>query len=138
MRGFHLTNLSLQRIKTSRAKDQSMKYSRKILRIGNFNKLSFFEMAILNFFASFPWKQVKVYWIARMGQNFDQDKCDNTFWPRPNILHPSVLFWVLNEIMTCYRTFLKDTSFTIRYILMYCQNRMCSLLQLLPQFLSNS
>ena len=38
------------------------------------------------FFASFPWKQVKVYWLARMGQNFDQAKRDNTFWPRPNIL----------------------------------------------------
>ena len=25
-----------------------------------------------------------------MGQNFDQAKRDNTFWPRPNILHPSV------------------------------------------------
>ena len=24
------------------------------------------------FFAFFPWKQVKVYWLARMGQNFDQ------------------------------------------------------------------
>ena len=23
------------------------------------------------FFASFPWKQVKVYWLARMGRNFD-------------------------------------------------------------------
>ena len=43
------------------------------------------------FFASFPWKQVKVYWLARMGQNFDQAKRDNTFWPRPNILHPSVV-----------------------------------------------
>ena len=25
-----------------------------------------------------------------MGQNFDQAKCDNTFWPRPNILTGSV------------------------------------------------
>ena len=41
--------------------------------------------------ASFPWKQVKVYWLARMGPNFDQAKHDNTFWPRPNILHPNVL-----------------------------------------------
>ena len=26
-----------------------------------------------------------------MGQNFDQAKCDNTFWPMPNILKGSVL-----------------------------------------------
>ena len=26
-----------------------------------------------------------------MGQNFDQAKCDNNFWPRPKILCPSVL-----------------------------------------------
>ena len=43
-----------------------------------------------NFFAFFPWKLVKVYWLARMGQNFDQVKRDNTFWPMPNILKGSV------------------------------------------------
>ena len=43
------------------------------------------------FFAFFPWKLVKVYWLARMGQNFDQAKRDNTFWPTPNILGGSVL-----------------------------------------------
>ena len=26
-----------------------------------------------------------------MSQNFDQAKCDNTFWPRPNILTGSVV-----------------------------------------------
>ena len=50
----------------------------------------FFQKKI--FLASFPWKQVKVYWLARMGQNFDQAKSDDSFWPRPNILHPSVSF----------------------------------------------
>ena len=30
-----------------------------------------------------PWKQVKVFWLARMGQNFDQAKRDNTFWLGP-------------------------------------------------------
>ena len=44
------------------------------------------------FFAFFPWKLVKVYWLARMGQNFDQVKCDNTFWPMPNILKGSVSY----------------------------------------------
>ena len=42
---------------------------------------------IFYFFASFPWQQFKVYWLARMGQNFDQAKRDNTFWPWPNILN---------------------------------------------------
>ena len=42
------------------------------------------------FFAFFQLKQVKGYGLVRMGQNFDQAKCDNTFWPRPNILKGSV------------------------------------------------
>ena len=33
---------------------------------------------------------LKVYWLARMAQNFDQAKRDNTFWPTPNILGGSV------------------------------------------------
>ena len=77
-----------------------MKFSWKNLRIGDFEKRCFFESAILIFFflkkkfffAFFPWKQVKVYWLARMGQNFDQGKRDSTFWPRPNILKGSVFF----------------------------------------------
>ena len=52
-----------------------------------------FESAVLIFcFISISqWKQVKVYWLARMGQNFDHAKRDNTFWPMPNILKGSVL-----------------------------------------------
>ena len=73
-------------------------FHKKILRIGDFEKCTFFESAILNFFFSekniffafFPWKLVKVYWLARMGQNFHQVKRDNTFWPMPNILKGSV------------------------------------------------
>ena len=53
------------------------------------------------FFASFTWKQFKVYWLAKMGQNFDLAKCDNTFWPRPDILHPSVRY-TTQESMTLY------------------------------------
>ena len=43
------------------------------LRIGDFEKLSFFESAILNFFffVCFLWKSVKGSWISRMGQNFN-------------------------------------------------------------------
>ena len=47
-------------------------FHENFLRIGDFEKRRFFESAIL------------------MGQNFDQAKCDNTFWPRPNILTGSV------------------------------------------------
>ena len=46
-------------------------FRKKILRIGDFEKWPFFESAILILFASFTWKQVKVYWLARMGRNFD-------------------------------------------------------------------
>ena len=34
-----------------------------------------------------------VDWLARMAQNFDQAKHDNTFWPTPNILGGSVYAW---------------------------------------------
>ena len=54
--------------------------------------MSFFSVGHFEFFffASFSCKMAKVSWLARMGQNFDQAKCDNTFWPRPNILTGSV------------------------------------------------
>ena len=64
-------------------------FHKKISRIGDFEKRRFFESAIffrILFFSFLPWKQVKNYWLARMGQNFEQAKRDNTFWPRPNIL----------------------------------------------------
>ena len=50
---------------------------RLFLRIGSFENLSLFESAILKF----PWKSVKVSWLARLGPNFNQDKRANTFWP---------------------------------------------------------
>ena len=55
-----------------------------------------FEFFFQIFFPSFPWKQVKVYWLARMGQKFYQAK--NTFWPGPNILHPSVTSSDINRM----------------------------------------
>ena len=63
---------------------------KNILRIGYFEKLSFFESAILDFFssknkhfASSPRKLVKVSWVSRMGRNFDD-------YPsfQPKIIHP--------------------------------------------------
>ena len=53
-----------------------MKFSQKILRIGDFEKLSFFESAILilfskkKFFASSPWKLVTNYVLEWMRLNF--------------------------------------------------------------------
>ena len=54
------------------------------------SRSTFSNSTINLFFASFSWKSVKVYWLARMGQNFDQVKRDNTFWPMPIILKGSV------------------------------------------------
>ena len=54
-----------------------LKFLKKMLRISNFEKLRFFESAILDFFlkekisASFPWKSVTNYLIEWMGLNFD-------------------------------------------------------------------
>ena len=66
-------------------------FHEKTLRIGDFEKLSFFESAILNFFCFIPMKTSQSFWLARMGQNFDQAKRDNTFWPMLNILKGSVV-----------------------------------------------
>ena len=71
------------------------------LRIGGFENLFVWVGHFEFFFASFPWKQVKVYWLARMGQNFDQAKCDNTFWPMPNILKGSVPSVLMSKKISC-------------------------------------
>ena len=66
----------------------------------------FWELAILknvvffsrSFWSFFFWKKNvfshdnKSNWLARMGQNFDQAKRDNAFWPTPKILKGSVWF----------------------------------------------
>ena len=62
-------------------------------KLKNRQKIHFFVVF------SFPWKSVKVSWLARLGQNFDQAKRDNTFWPRPNIMHP---FAILKTNISCY------------------------------------
>ena len=68
-----------------------MKFWRKLLSFWRCWKTQFFWVGHFEFFfASFPWKQVKVYWLARMGQNFDQAKRDDTFWPMQNILTGTV------------------------------------------------
>ena len=46
-----------------KSKDQSIKFSQKILRIGNFEKLSFFESALLEFFFSKKKKKKKKIFI---------------------------------------------------------------------------
>ena len=88
-----------------------MKFSRKNFENWRFWKISFFSVGHFEiffskkniFFASFSCKMAKVSWLARMGQNFDQAKCDNTFWPRPNILtgsvtYPKVIFCFLESL----------------------------------------
>ena len=54
-------------------------FREKFLRIGDFKKWAFFELAILNFFfkkknfffASFPWKSAQIYMVEWMGRNFN-------------------------------------------------------------------
>ena len=82
-----------------------MKFSQKNFENWRFWKMHFFWVGHFEFFFSkkkfffafFPWKLVKVYWLARMGQNFDQAKCDNNFGLMPNILKGSVLTWDFSE-----------------------------------------
>ena len=86
------TSMLFASINTINPRTNPWKFREKILRIGSFENLSFFESAILIFFfASFPWKSVKVYRLARMGwvgmgwswtSPFDQAKRDYTFWWR--------------------------------------------------------
>ena len=64
-----------------------MKFSRKNFENWRFWKISFFSVGHFEIFfskkkkkiASFSCKMAKVSWLARMGQNFDQAKFDNTF-----------------------------------------------------------
>ena len=94
-------------------------FPEKFLRIGDFEKHCFFESAILKFFfrkkkfffAFFSWKLDKVYWLARMGQNFGQVKRDNTFSPMPNILKGSVHSSLVHQQTYCiYVTLLINFS----------------------------
>ena len=79
-----------------------MKFSWKNIKNWRFKKTQFilscpfwifFQKKNYLFFTSVPWKQVKSYLSAKMAQNFDQAKHDNTLWPMPNVLKGSVLTW---------------------------------------------
>ena len=57
---------------------ESQEGSHRFTGSGDFEKLSSFKSAILEFFvqeklffASSPWKSVKATWVSRMGRNFD-------------------------------------------------------------------
>ena len=50
--------------------------------------------------------------IARMGQNFDEAKRDNTFWPMLNILKGSVSV-KLSNFVTMYAKFIALCAFDI-------------------------
>ena len=70
-------------------------FREKILRIGDFEKWAFFESAILNFFfASFPWKQAKVNWLARMGENFDDYTGFQPFFTLGKHFCPECVFFI--------------------------------------------
>ena len=110
--------------------DRQLKFSRKNFENWRFWKMHFFWVGHFEFFfqknfffAFFPWKLVKVYWLARMAQNFDQAKCDNTFWPMPNILKGSVteawisgLLGVKSFPITNYLPFVSQQSELLGYI----------------------
>ena len=120
-----------------------MKFSLKILRIGHFENLSFFESAILNFFskkkkknAPFPWKSVQIYIVEWMGRNFAvfpgffDEFFDESFWRNfcPSfwrILYlltiasfrigvPSILFY--HKVVSTNARFLLENQLFVQYI----------------------
>jgi hypothetical protein len=69
------------------------------IKMANSKKLRFSKPSILEIFQGnfMDWSailiffcKVKVSSLAMLDQNFDLAKRDNTFLPRPNIMHPSV------------------------------------------------
>ena len=92
------TSMPFASINSTYPRTNPKKIHKKILRIGDFEKRYFdFFFSKFFLFSFFPWKQVKVYWLAKMGQNFDQARLDNTFWPMPNILKGSVCSYYLES-----------------------------------------
>ena len=82
------TSMPFPSINATNPRTNLYNFCKKNLRIGDFEKHSFFELAILDlffskFFASFVWKSANGSWISRMGQNFDD-------YPdfQPKITHP--------------------------------------------------
>ena len=63
--------MSFASFNSTNPRTSPLNFYKKISRICGFEKWPFFESAILIFFASFSWKLVKVYWLARKGRNFD-------------------------------------------------------------------
>ena len=64
------TSIPILSINSTHPRTNSWNFHKNILRTGNFEKLSYFELAILIFFASFPWKSVTNYVLEWMGLNF--------------------------------------------------------------------
>ena len=75
------TSMPFAWISTTNPRTNRWNFHKNISRIGGFENLSFFWVA--HFWKKISkkknWKSVKVYWLTRMGQNFDQVKPDNTF-----------------------------------------------------------
>ena len=88
-------------------KDQSMKFSLKNIENWRFWKMTFFWVGHFGFFffkktnksfASFPWKSVNIYRIARMGQHFDDYPGIQQIHGMPILLQKSVpmQFYICN------------------------------------------
>jgi hypothetical protein len=103
--------MSFASISTTNPRSNPWNFHEIFSRIGGFENLSSFGHFI---FFSFPWKSVKVSWIARLGQNFDQAKWDNTFCHRPNIIHPSVSLipnlWILVILFNLQSSYLAERN----------------------------
>ena len=73
------TSMTFASINPTKERTNLWYFHKKNLRICDFEKLSFFESAILNFFyskkkiffASFPWKSVQICMVEWMGRNLD-------------------------------------------------------------------
>ena len=57
-----------------------MNFSQKIQKISDFEKLGFWELNILNFFASSPWKSVTNYVLEWVGLIFFMALCSHSGW----------------------------------------------------------
>ena len=85
------TSIPFASINTTNPRTNPWNFHKTILRIGGFENLSrLFWSFFKYFFLLHSLENQSVSWLPRLGRNFDQAKRDNTFWPRPNIMHPSV------------------------------------------------
>jgi hypothetical protein len=93
------TSMPFASINSTNPRTNPWSFHKKYWELAILKNVFFLSRPFWFFFAFFPSKQVKNYGLARMGQNFEQAKCDNTFWPRPNILKGSVDSWNFQQML---------------------------------------